>query len=260
MILDEIIAATKIRVEKAKQAIPLEEMKQAALTLPINQDFPFEQALTGEGIRFICECKKASPSKGVIVEDFPYLEIAKAYEEAGASALSVLTEPDFFQGENRFLTEIKQAVSLPVIRKDFIIDAYQIYEAKVIGADAVLLIATILNEEELDALQRLARELGLSALVEAHTEEELLKALRTNPKMIGVNNRDLKTFKVDIQQSIRLRALVPDDILFVAESGISERQQVIELEVGNVDAILIGETMMVSPDNKGTLDRLRGIG
>ncbi|MFZ2774169.1 MAG: indole-3-glycerol phosphate synthase TrpC, partial [Trichococcus flocculiformis] len=170
------------------------------------------------------------------------------------------TEPDFFQGENRFLTEIKQAVSLPVIRKDFIIDAYQIYEAKVIGADAVLLIATILNEEELDALQRLARELGLSALVEAHTEEELLKALRTNPKMIGVNNRDLKTFKVDIQQSIRLRALVPDDILFVAESGISERQQVIELEAGNVDAILIGETMMISPDKKGMLDRLRGIG
>ena len=260
MILDDIIAATKIRVEKAKQAIPLEEMKQAALAMPINQDFPFEKALTGEGIRFICECKKASPSKGVIVEDFPYLEIAKAYEEAGASALSVLTEPDFFQGENRFLTEIKQAVSLPVIRKDFIIDAYQIYEAKVIGADAVLLIATILNEEELDALQRLARELGLSALVEAHTEEELLKALRTNPKMIGVNNRDLKTFKVDIQQSIRLRALVPDDILFVAESGISERQQVIELEEGNVDAILIGETMMISPDKKGMLDRLRGIG
>ena len=260
MILGEIIAATKIRVEKAKQAIPLEEMKQAALAMPINQDFPFEKALIGEGIRFICECKKASPSKGVIVEDFPYLEIAKAYEEAGASALSVLTEPDFFQGENRFLTEIKQAVSLPVIRKDFIIDAYQIYEAKVIGADAVLLIATILNEEELDALQRLARELGLSALVEAHTEEELLKALRTNPKMIGVNNRDLKTFKVDVQQSIRLRALVPDDILFVAESGISERQQVIELEEGNVDAILIGETMMVSQDKKGMLDRLRGIG
>ena len=160
MILDDIIAATKIRVEKAKQAIPLEEMKQAALVLPINQDFPFEKALTGEGIRFICECKKASPSKGVIVEDFPYIEIAKAYEEAGASAISVLTEPDFFQGENRFLTEIKQAVSLPVIRKDFIIDAYQIYEAKVIGADAVLLIATILTEEELDAFQRLARGLG----------------------------------------------------------------------------------------------------
>ena len=171
-----------------------------------------------------------------------------------------MTEPDFFQGENRFLTEIKQAVSLPVIRKDFIIDAYQIYEAKVIGADAVLLIATILTEEELDAFQRLARELGLSALVEAHTEEELLKALRTNPKMIGVNNRDLKTFKVDIQQSIRLRALVPDDILFVAESGISERQQVIELEAGNVDAILIGETMMISTEKKGMLDRLRGIG
>lgn len=260
MILDDILTATRARVAAAKVAVPLEAMRQAALAMPNDQDFPFEQALRATAdIAFICECKQASPSKGVIVADFPYLEIAQAYEQAGAAAISVLTEPDFFQGENRFLTEIKQVTNLPVLRKDFIIDAYQIYEAKVIGADAVLLIAAILTEAELNDFQRLARQLGLSALVEAHTEAELDKVLRTNPRIIGVNNRDLKTFKVNIQQALKLRAMVPGEILFVSESGISERQQVVELEAGQVDAILIGETMMVSPDKKGMLDRLRGI-
>ncbi|RPA60701.1 indole-3-glycerol phosphate synthase TrpC [Aerococcus agrisoli] len=259
MILDKIVVSTEIRVDQAKAAVPLEEMKARALAKPINQDFPFEKALVEEGIGFICEVKKSSPSKGLISEDFNYLQIARQYENAGANAISVLTEPDFFQGSNQFLTDIKNEIGLPILRKDFVIDAYQIYEAKAIGADAVLLIVAILDDKQLRDYFQLAQDLGLSALVEAHSVEELERALAISPRLIGVNNRDLKTFKVKLSNSVKMRNRVPEDILFIAESGIKTREDVAVLEEGHVDGILIGETMMLAPDKPRKLAELRGV-
>lgn len=258
MILDKIVKSTVKRVAQAKELIPLEEMKQKALEQSNEQSFPFETALAEKGMSFICEVKRASPSKGMIAEDFDYLAIAQAYEEAGAEALSVLTEPEFFKGKNSYLTEIKQTVSLPILRKDFVIDEYQIYEAKAIGADAVLLIVSILDDEQLQYYHELARSLGLSALVEAHSIEELERALQVGPGLIGVNNRDLKTFTVDLDNSVALRSQVPKDILFIAESGIKTRADVAVLEEGLVDGILIGETMMLAEDKKSQLSKLKG--
>lgn len=258
MILDEIVKSTLKRVAKAKESIPLEEMKQKALDQPNEQSFPFEEALAGKGMGFICEIKRASPSKGMLAEKFNYLEIAQAYKEAGAEALSILTEPEFFKGKNTYLTEIKQTVNLPVLRKDFVIDEYQIYEAKAIGANAVLLIVSILDDAQLQHYHELAHTLGLSALVEAHSIEELERALKVNPRLIGVNNRDLKTFTVDLENSVSLRNQVPKDILFIAESGIKTRTDVAILEKGLVDGILIGETMMLAEDKKEQLSKLRG--
>lgn len=258
MILEEIVKSTVKRVAKAKESVPLEEMEQKALEQPNEQSFPFEKALAEKGMGFICEVKRASPSKGLIAENFDYLAIAKAYEQAGAEALSVLTEPEFFKGQNTYLTEIKQTVELPVLRKDFVIDEYQIYEAKAIGADAVLLIVSILGDEQLQQYHELAHSLGLSALVEVHSTEELERALQVNPRLIGVNNRDLKTFTVDLENSVALRNQVPKDILFIAESGIKSRADVAVLEEGLVDGILIGETMMLAEDKKGQLAKLRG--
>jgi indole-3-glycerol phosphate synthase len=186
------------------------------------------------------------------------VEIAKEYEAAGASAISVLTEPFYFQGENRFLTEIANAVTIPLIRKDFTVDEYMIYEAKAIGASAVLLICAILTDEELQAYLKLAHQLGLSALVEAHTQEEVERALQSGARIVGVNNRDLKTFTVDITTSIRLRDFVPSDILYVSESGIRTSEDIENLRKNHTDAVLIGETLMRSPDKKQALDTLRG--
>jgi indole-3-glycerol phosphate synthase len=206
--------------------------------------FPFFTALSGDEISFICEVKKASPSRGVIAENFPYLEIAKEYEAAGAAAVSVLTEPDFFKGCNEYLSEIAAAVGIPVLRKDFIIDEYQIYEAKCIGAHAVLLICALLDAKTLRRFLELAHSLGLDTLVEAHDEDELRMALDSGADIIGVNNRDLKTFKVDIETSIRLRPLVPPDKIYVAESGIKSVADIKRLREANVNAVLIGEAMM----------------
>ncbi|WP_407371827.1 indole-3-glycerol phosphate synthase TrpC [Carnobacterium sp.] len=258
MILDEIVKSTEKRVAKAKQTVPLEKMKQIALEQPNEQSFPFEKALTKKGMSFICEVKRASPSKGMLAENFDYLAIAHSYEQSGANALSVLTEPEFFKGKNTYLTEIKQAVNLPILRKDFIVDEYQIYEAKTIGADAVLLIVSILDDEQLRHYHKLARSLGLSSLVEVHSQEELKRALELNPQIIGVNNRDLKTFTVDLKNSVDLRSQVPKDILFIAESGIKTRKDVSVLVEGSVDGILIGETMMLAKDKKARLSELRG--
>lgn len=257
MILDDLASSTRRRVKRAKQEIPFEMIKKQALALPKDNDFPFERALKGEDISFICEVKKASPSKGVIAKDFPYLTIAMEYEAAGANAISVLTEPEYFQGEDRYLKEIKQTVGIPVIRKDFTIDPYQIYEAKILGADAVLLICALLDTEELRQSIAICDELGLSALVEAHTEQEIASALKAEARVIGVNNRDLKTFEVDIQNCIRLRALVPPQIRFVAESGIRTAQDIMALREAGVDAVLIGETLMISDDKKAALAELR---
>lgn len=260
MILDDLAAATRARVERKKAQIPLETVKEQALNLAAKEGtftFPFEQAIAKEGISFICEVKKASPSKGIIAEDFPYLEIAREYEKAGADCISVLTETDYFKGEDRFLREINDAVQIPTIRKDFIIDEYMIYEAKLLGASCVLLIAALLDTETIRQYKAICDQLGLSALVEAHDEAEAASALVAGARMVGVNNRNLKDFTVDIHNSTRLRELVPRNVLFVAESGIKTAEDIAELVSAGVNGVLIGETLMRSPDKARMLDELR---
>ena len=256
-ILDELADYARVRTEEAKERISAEEMRRWAELLP-KGDFPFEQALKKEGISLICECKKASPSKGLIAPDFPYLEIAKAYETAGADAISVLTEPKWFLGSDQYLREIAAEVSIPCLRKDFTVDPYMIYEAKVLGASAVLLICSILSGEQLKEYREIADTLGLSALVEAHDEEEIRMALRSGARIIGVNNRNLKDFSVDTENSRRLREMVPPEVLFVSESGVRTPEDVAKLREIGVDAVLIGETLMRAEDKKAKLAELRG--
>lgn len=259
MILDDIAARTRERVADQKKEKPISQMRKEAEAAIKRGAVPsFYRALQQEGISFICEVKKASPSKGVIAEAFPYLEIAKEYEAAGASAISVLTEPFFFQGSGDYLRKIAGAVKIPLLRKDFILDPWQIYEARVLGASAILLIAALLDKAQIGEYLELAETLGMDALVEAHTEEEVDAALAARAKLVGVNNRDLKTFQVDISRSIKLRSLVPDNILFVAESGIKTAEDIRTLRENRVDAVLIGETFMRSPDKKKALQILRG--
>ena len=256
-ILDELAAHARERVAAAKKEKPLEEMRRQALSLP-KGDFAFENALKKPGVSFICECKKASPSKGIIAPDFPYLEIAKEYEAAGADCISVLTEPKWFLGSDRYLREIALSVSLPCLRKDFTVDAYMIYEAKLLGASAVLLICSLLGEDALRAHIGLCDELGLSALVEAHDGEEVGLALRAGARMIGVNNRNLRDFSVDTDLSRRLRALIPPDVIFVSESGVKTAEDVERLRETGADAVLVGETLMRAPDKAAKLIELRG--
>lgn len=297
MILDEIAEKTKERVAEQKKKVPLEEMKRRALDIVARETdngsssyskFLFRDNLVADGISFICEVKKASPSKGLIVPDFPYVEIAKEYEAAGASAISVLTEPFYFQGSNQFLMDIKKEVNIPLLRKDFTVDEYMIYEAKVIGASAVLLICAILDDEQLASYLQLAHELGMSALVEAHDEEEVRRAIACGAGIIGVNNRDLRTFTVDIMNSVRLRKLIPDMVpakrsqmkestkgstkgpdpfvecsvhqkmVYVSESGIKTKEDIDRLKENGTDAVLIGETFMRSSDKKKLFAELRG--
>nr|WP_319489005.1 indole-3-glycerol phosphate synthase TrpC [uncultured Caproiciproducens sp.] len=259
MILDTIAHSTRIRVEEEKKRVPFEALKEKAFSLKIDTPFLFEKALQERELSFICEVKKASPSKGVIAADFPYLQIAQEYETAGASAISVLTEPAFFQGNNTYLSEIKQAVHVPVLRKDFTVDDYQIYEAKTLGADAVLLICSLLDADILSKYIAVCDQLGMSALVEAHTADEVHSALQAGARVIGVNNRNLKTFEVDFHTCIRLRRLVPQNIVFVAESGIQTAQDVALLKEAGVHAVLVGETLMRSKDKKAELNRLKGM-
>lgn len=258
MILFEIAERTRQRVEDQKREKNLEQMMTEAASLRVETGFPFEKALRTDGIAFICEVKKASPSKGVIAEDFPYLSIAKAYEEAGAAAISVLTEPHYFMGSNHHLKEIAQMVKIPVLRKDFTVDTYQIYEAKCLGAAAVLLICSLLDTKALAAYIEIAHSLGLSALVEAHSADEVRSAVQAGARIIGVNNRDLQTLRVDITTSLRLRALVPASTLYVSESGISTAADIAALRAIGTNAVLIGETLMRSPDKKRQLSILRG--
>lgn len=258
MILETIAQANRERYEKIMQTVSLDEIKQKALAMEISSDFPFERALEKDGISYICEVKKASPSKGIIAEDFPYLQIAKDYENAGAAAISVLTEPQWFKGENRYLQEISQSVSIPLLRKDFTVCEYQIYEAKVIGASAVLLICALLDTDTIRRWIKLCDTLGLSALVEAHTEEEVKSALDAGARIIGVNNRNLKDFTVDITTCTRLRSLVPKEILFVGESGIKTSEDIENLRNAGVNGVLIGETLMRSADKKQALSELNG--
>lgn len=258
-ILHTIAEATRIRVANAKKVHSLEEVKEKALAMDVNTGFPFERALAKEHMSFICECKKASPSKGIIAEEFEYIQIAKDYEKAGASCISVLTEPQWFMGRNEYLQEITANVSVPCIRKDFTVDEYMIYEAKLLGASAVLLICSILDEDTIRNYIHVADSLGLSALVETHDENEIAMAVRAGARIIGVNNRNLKNFTVDISNSLRLRELVPRNILFVAESGIKTRQDIVCLEEGFVDGVLIGETLMRADNKQEIMDELKGI-
>lgn len=256
-ILDQLADYARYRVNEAEQNIPEEEMRDAAEAMGSGTGFPFEKALAAPGISFITEVKKASPSKGLIAPDFPYLQIAEAYQKAGASAISCLTEPKWFQGSDQYLKEIAAHVTIPVLRKDFTVSPYMIWQARTLGASAVLLICAILDEQELTEYRNIAESVGLSALVEAHDEKEVEMALRSGAKIIGVNNRNLKDFTVDIRNSERLRKMVPDDIIFVSESGIRTADDVARLYRNGTDAVLIGETLMRSSDKKGMLDELR---
>ena len=258
MILDRIVEATKIRVAQEKQVETPEAVKAAALALPADTGFPFEAALRQQDFNFICEVKKASPSKGIIAEHFPYLDIAKEYEVAGAAAISVLTEPDFFKGDKKYLQEITSTVRIPVLRKDFIIDEYQIYQAKVWGASAILLICACLDVPTLTKFRELADSLGLSSLVEAHDEAEVQMAIDCGARIIGVNNRNLKDFTVDVQNSVRLRNLVQDDVIFVSESGLEKPEDIQVLRDNNIGVALMGETFMRSPNKVEKLAYLYG--
>ncbi len=256
-ILDELAAHARERVAEAKKNISLEEIKQAAYSMP-KGELAFEKALKKDGVSFICECKKASPSKGIIAEAFPYLQIAEEYEAAGADCISVLTEPKWFLGSLDYLKEIAANVSIPCLRKDFTVDEYMIYEAKLAGASAVLLIAAILSENELREYLAVCAELGLSALVEAHTEAEVITAVNAGAGIIGVNNRNLKDFSVDTENSRRLRSLIPGDILFVSESGVKTAADVRALREIGADAVLVGETLMRAENKRQKLEELRG--
>lgn len=251
-ILDELAAYAGQRVEDAKQRTSLESMKAKALAMEKGR-FEFENALKKDGVSFICECKKASPSKGLIAPDFPYLQIAKEYEAGGADCISVLTEPKWFLGSDSYLQEIAQSVSIPCIRKDFTVDAYMIYEAKVLGAKAVLLICSILSKEQLKEYLEICDELGISALVEAHDEQEISLALEVGARIIGVNNRNLKDFSVNTKNSEQLRKLVPENVIFVSESGVKEYADVQAVSQMGADAVLIGEALMRRENRTDTL-------
>ena len=257
IMLDEIVEKTKQRVETAKGIVSIDDLKKEVSLMEITDDFPFKQALSGEDIAIIAEVKKASPSKGIIAEDFDYLAIAKEYESAGASAISVLTEPYFFMGSDDYLKEISENVSIPVLRKDFIIDEYMIWEAKALGASAILLIVSILDIVQLKKYLDLAHDLGLSAIVETHDGNEIMRALTVGAEIIGVNNRNLNDFTVDIENSISLRRCVSDEVIFISESGIKTKEDVTRLKENNVDAVLIGETLMKSDDKKAMISELK---
>ena len=256
-ILDKLAEHAKERVAEAKNNISFSEIYRLAMSMP-KGGFEFENALRSEDISFICECKKASPSKGLIAGDFPYLEIAKDYEAAGADCISVLTEPKWFLGSNEYLREIAASVSIPCLRKDFTVDEYMICEAKVLGASAVLLIVSILSETRLSEYIKICDELGLSALVEIHDEAEALTAINAGARLIGVNNRNLKDFSVDTENSRRLRRLIPRDILFVSESGVKSAADVQALREIGADAVLVGETLMKAENKCDKLKELRG--
>lgn len=261
-ILQEIAEKTKERIVAQQRQLPLNLLRQSIEeqqgAASGGGRFPFYEALAREGISYICEVKKASPSKGVIAEEFPYRQIALEYEQAGAAAISCLTEPYYFQGTDEYLEEIVRAVNIPVLRKDFVVDEYMIYQAKALGAAAILLICAILEDAQLAAYLQLAEELGLDALVEAHDEGEVQRALTGGARILGVNNRDLRTFRVDVENSIRLRSLAPPEVLFVSESGIRAPEDIQRLQEHQVNGVLIGETLMKSPNKKAALEALNG--
>jgi len=260
-ILDQLAEHARERVAADRERVPLDTLTQQCLRgdVPAREPFVFEAALRKPELSFICELKKASPSKGVIAETFPYLDIAREYAVAGADAISCLTEPKWFLGSDQIFAEVRAAVDIPMLRKDFTVDAYQIYQAKAMGADAVLLICAILPQDTIRRFLALCRELGLSALTEAHDAAEIETAISAGARIIGVNNRNLKDFSVDTGNSRRLKELVPEGVLFVSESGINTAEDVMQLRESGVDAVLIGEALMRATDKKGMLNRFRGV-
>ena len=261
-ILQQIADRTRARVAWEQDIMPADEMRgraQAKAAREGEPTFPFERALATPGMSFICECKKASPSKGLISPTYSPADIARDYQAAGAAAISCLTEPHWFQGSDDHLAAVAASVDIPVLRKDFVVDEYMVYQAKVTGAEAVLLICSILNDEELAHLVAVAHSVGLSALVEAYQPEEVPRAIAAGARVVGVNNRDLRTFQVDFGRSIDLRPLVGPDRVFVSESGVRTREDVARLEEAGVDAVLIGETLMRADDKRAMLDDLRGL-
>ena len=255
--LDEIVEKTRQRIDVEKGIISLDDLKNEVSLMKITDEFPFKKALSEDNISIIAEVKKASPSKGLISEDFDYLGIAKEYESAGASAISVLTEPYFFMGSDDYLKEIAENVGIPVLRKDFVIDEYMIWQAKALGASAILLIVSVLDIVQLKKYLDLAHDLGLSAIVEAHDGDEIMRALTVGAEIIGVNNRNLKDFTVDIENSINLRRCVSGDVIFISESGIKTREDIHRLKENDVDAVLIGETLMKSDDKKAMISEFK---
>lgn len=256
MILDEIAAFSKKRVAAAKEIKPLEEIKQMALSMP-KGDFRFENTLKKRGLSFICEVKKASPSKGIISADFPYLDVAEEYEKAGADCVSCLTEPKWFLGSDKIFKEIREKINLPMIRKDFTVDEYQIYEAKCMGADAVLLICALLDTKTVEKYIEVCDFLGISALVEAHDEKEIKSAADAGARIIGVNNRNLKNFTVDFSNAQRFREKIPQNTIYVAESGVKTADDIKLIKAVNADAVLIGEAFMKSENKKRMLEDFR---
>jgi len=252
MILDEIAAYSAKRVEEAKKKVSIEDIRLAACNSP-KGDFRFERVLNLPDMSFICELKKASPSKGIISGEFPYAKIAKEYEKAGADAISCLTEPKWFLGSDEIFQAVRKLSFLPMLRKDFTVDEYQIYEAKLLGADAVLLICALLDEKTISRYIEICEGLGISALVETHNEKEISSAVSAGARIIGVNNRNLKDFSVDLKNSARLRDKIPDSVIFVAESGVKTPLDIVMLKEAGANAVLIGEALMLAEDKSLTL-------
>lgn len=257
-ILEQLADHARVRTENAKKTYPLEKLREQALSLP-QLNFAFEKAIRKKELSFICECKKASPSRGIIAHNFPYLQIAKEYEAAGADCISVLTEPKWFLGNKEYLHQIASTVSIPCLRKDFTVDEYMIYESRILGASAVLLICSILSERQIGEYIQICDAMGISALVEAHDEQEIAMAVHVGARLIGVNNRNLRDFTVDTENSFRFREMIPRDILFVSESGIRNAQDVEKLRQVGADAVLIGETLMRAENKAAKLTELRGV-
>lgn len=256
-ILEELANYSKLRVETDKKKIPLTEMKNVAKSSQLGNGEKFISALKRPELSFICEVKKASPSKGIIAENFPYLEIAKEYETAGADCISCLTEPKYFLCSDEIFTEIRKEVTIPMLRKDFTVDEYQIYQSKTMGADAVLLICTILSTSEIERYLKICNDLNLAALVETHNESEIKSALSAGAEIIGVNNRNLKNFTVDFEIAAKLRELIPAEKIYIAESGVKTPADISMLKKIGADAVLIGETLMLAENKKSELENLR---
>ncbi|MCP5005841.1 MAG: indole-3-glycerol phosphate synthase TrpC [Planctomycetes bacterium] len=257
MILDKIHTHKLKEVTERKELVPLKTLKEQSVRLPDAGAFG-KSIKRVDGMRVIAEVKRASPSAGIIRKDFDYVDIATQYESSGAAAISVLTDREFFKGELRYLTGVKEKVKIPVLRKDFIIDPYQIYEARVAGADAVLLIARLLAKKQIESFLSLTHDLGMDCLVEVHNAMELEQVLGTRTNIIGINNRDLDTFKTNLDTSLHLRALIPGGKVLVSESGIKARSDVVRLEDAGFDAILVGETLMRSNDISSKMQELMG--
>ncbi|MDY2941658.1 MAG: indole-3-glycerol phosphate synthase TrpC [Varibaculum sp.] len=260
-VIEQIAARRRLDIAERRGRKPLEQLRSEVVELCEKPDCSipsFRQALTVRGVSLICEAKKASPSKGLICPDFPYLDIARDYERGGAAAISVLTEPEYFQGRDEYLQEIGREVTIPLLRKDFVVDEYQIYEARLLGASAVLLIVMLLDETTLRRYLDIVAQVGMAALVEAHDEKEVETALAAGAQIIGVNNRDLRTFEIDFSNTVRLRSLVPPEVLFVGESGVQNRADVESLESVGVDGVLIGERLMRAADRVAAIHELLG--